>query len=42
MQKGQSVVFTLPVLVKNSNAGGTLELEVQEDGEAAVIHRVNF
>lgn len=42
MQKGQSVEFTLPVLVKAANAGGTLELEVQEDGQAAVIHRVNF
>ena len=42
LDNGQSLTFVFPVLVKNSNAGATIELEVQEDGRTTVIHRLNF
>jgi len=42
MIRGQSIGFVIPVLVKSNNAGGVLELEVQEDGHGVVISRVSF
>lgn len=42
LMQGQSVSFVVPILAKSSNSGGTLELEVQEDGRAVVISQTEF
>jgi hypothetical protein len=39
---GQTTAFVVPMLAKLDGSHGTVELEVQEDGRAVVIHRVNF
>jgi hypothetical protein len=38
----QSKSFVVPILSKQANSGGTIELEVQEDGKTVVIHRAEF
>ncbi len=40
--KGQATSFVVPVFAKEKNNGGILELEVQENGQTVVIHRVQF
>ncbi|OFY98217.1 MAG: hypothetical protein A2Z97_10505 [Bdellovibrionales bacterium GWB1_52_6] len=40
--KGQSLSFDVPILVKAANSGGSLELEVQEDGRTVVISQTDF
>lgn len=42
MDQGESVSFTVPVLVKAANKGGVIEVEVQEAGRTVVIHREDF
>jgi len=42
MEKGQAINFVVPVLSKNANSGGTVELEVREDGKLVVIHHAKF
>lgn len=42
LEKGETVQFVLPILVKESNNGGTLELTLEEDGHTVVIHDANF
>lgn len=42
LRNGQSLKFTVPVMVKDNNAGGTVELEVQENGRTTVINRNQF
>jgi len=42
LRNGQSLKFTVPVLVKDNNGGGTVELEVQENGRTTVINRNQF
>lgn len=39
---GESRQFAVLILVKSANSGGTLVLEVQEDGQAKIIHEKNF
>ncbi|MEK6579799.1 MAG: hypothetical protein AABZ55_11280 [Bdellovibrionota bacterium] len=40
--KGEKTSFVIPFAVTANNSGGTLELEVQEDGRTVVIHRIEF
>ena len=40
--QGESESFVVPVLSNASNSGGTLQLEVQEDGRTVVVHQVQF
>lgn len=42
LAQGYSRHFIIPVLVRSENAGGRLELAVQEDGKTVVIHRAEF
>jgi hypothetical protein len=42
MDQGETVTFTVPVLVKAANKGGVIEAEVQEGGKTVVIHREDF
>ncbi|MCB0369201.1 MAG: hypothetical protein KDD45_07025, partial [Bdellovibrionales bacterium] len=39
---GQTTTFVVPMMAKVDGFHGQIELEVQEDGRAVVIHRVNF
>lgn len=40
--QGQSLSFVVPILSRDSNSGGVLELEVQEDGRTVIISRTEF
>lgn len=40
--QGQSLSFVVPILSRDANSGGVLELEVQEDGRSVVINRTEF
>jgi len=40
--KGENKSFVVPILAKVDNSGGTIELEVQEEGKTVVIHRSQF
>ncbi|MGZ3698240.1 MAG: hypothetical protein ACXWP5_08900, partial [Bdellovibrionota bacterium] len=40
--QGQSLSFEVPSLVTAGNSGGTLQLELQEDGRTVVINRTDF
>ncbi len=42
IDQGESVSFTVPVMVKAANKGGVIEVEVQEAGRTVVIHREDF
>jgi hypothetical protein len=42
VDNGHSTSFVVPLLSKADNGGGTLELEVQEDGNIVQIHQVQF
>ena len=42
LENGQSASFMIPIMSKAANDGGTLELEVQEDGVPVVISRTPF
>ncbi len=42
LDAGKTKGFVIPVLSKNGNGGGTLELQVQEAGVPVVIHRIDF
>lgn len=39
---GKSSKFVVPLMSKDPNSGGQLELQVQEDGRTVVIHRKDF
>lgn len=40
--QGQTISFVVPVLSRDANSGGVLELEVQEDGRTVIISRTEF
>ena len=40
--QGQTLSFGVPVLSQASNSGGTLQLEVQEDGRTVIINQTDF
>lgn len=40
--KSRSASFVLPMVVRQANTGGVIELELLEDGVPVVIHRMNF
>jgi hypothetical protein len=42
LDRGESVKFTIPVMVKAASKGGVVEVEVQEAGVPVVIHREDF
>ncbi len=42
VRQGMSRSFNVPILVRSAGAKGTLQLEVKEDGNTVVIHRVEF
>lgn len=42
LERGETAQFVVPVLVKEDNAGGILELEIMEDGDTAAIHQAEF
>lgn len=42
MEQGETAQFVVPVLVKADNRGGTLVLELMEDGRTVVIREENF
>ncbi len=42
MIQGQSLSFVIPVMAKEANQGGVLQLEIQEDGRSVIISRTNF
>jgi len=42
LRNGQSLKFTVPIMVRDNNAGGIVELEVQENGRTTVINRNQF
>jgi hypothetical protein len=42
VNRGQETSFTVPVMVKSTNGGGVVILEVREDGRVVVVHRLRF
>jgi hypothetical protein len=42
LDKGQSTDFVVPLLAKEANTGGKVQLEIQEDGKTVVIHQAAF
>ncbi|MGE0616749.1 MAG: hypothetical protein AB7P04_14045 [Bacteriovoracia bacterium] len=42
IRRGKSLSFVIPVMSKRDNDGGTLVLEVQEDGRTVVVHQAKF
>lgn len=42
VRRGEKTEFMFPVAATAVNSGGTVEIEVQEDGRTVVIHRAQF
>ncbi len=40
--QGRTVTFVAPVNVAEANGGGTLEIEIQEEGRPVIIRRIKF
>lgn len=42
LDRGQALQFVFPVMARQGNGGGTLELEVFENGQTTVVHQLGF
>jgi hypothetical protein len=42
LERGEQVKFVIPVVLTQGLSGGTVELEIRENGTPVVIHRAQF